>query len=119
MYQAYEYKSSADAEPSAYFTFDIAADLDCDISAENIKNTWEDQFDPADQFDVRPAESDIFTQRVEFKNKNVHRIAYLTQIDESELFQCAIELYSPNKRKKLDETLSAMFEEFAKNCRYK
>lgn len=53
------------------------------------------------------------------KNKSVHRISYLLQIDESELLDCTMELRKPNSRKKLDEKLSALFEEFALRCRFK
>ena len=44
------------------------------------------------------------------KNKSVHRISYLLQIDESELLYCTMELRKPNSRKKLDEKLALLFE---------
>lgn len=53
------------------------------------------------------------------KNKSVHRISYLLQIDESELLDCTMELRKLNSHKKLDEKLSALFEEFALRCRFK
>lgn len=66
-------------------------------------------------FEVKPTEHGIWGLRAEMKNKSVHRISYLLQIDESELLDCTMELRKPNSRKKL----SALFEEFALRCRFK
>ena len=53
------------------------------------------------------------------RNKSVHRISYLLKIDKSELLNCTMELHKPNSRKKLDEKLTEMFEEFARKCSFK
>lgn len=44
---------------------------------------------------------------------------YLKQIDDNEIFECIMEVKQPNKRKKLDVTLSDMFEEFSGKCKEK
>lgn len=64
-------------------------------------------------------EHGIFKLRAEMRNKSIHRISYLLQIDESELLDCTMELRKPNSRKKLDEKLSSLFEEFARQCKFK
>ncbi|MCH5348142.1 MAG: hypothetical protein J1E40_02360 [Oscillospiraceae bacterium] len=118
IYQLYEYAPSEDAEATAAFYLGIAAELDCDISEGNIRNVWEKQFGDFETFEIKESQNDLFSLRVEMKNKNVHRISYLTKIDESELLECTMELKSPKRRKKLDERLTAMFEEFAAKCKF-
>ena len=114
VYQLYGYYPREDSEEaSAVFYIGIAAELDCDISEENIRRAWEKQNGKAEFFEVKPTECGIFKLRAEMRNKKVHRISYLLQIDECELLDCTMELLKPNSRKKLDERLTAMFEEFA------
>ena len=119
IYRLYEYSPKEGAEPSAIFYLGIAAELDCDLSEENIRSAWEELHGKAELFEVKPTEHGIFKLRAEMKNKNVHRISYLLKIDESELLDCTMELYKPNTRKKLDEKLTGMFEEFARQCKFK
>ncbi len=119
IYRLYEYYPKEGADSSAEFYLGIAAELDCDMSEDNIRNTWEKQNGKAEFFEVKPTEHGIFKLRAEMKNKSVHRISYLLQIDESELLDCTMELRKPNSRKKLDEKLSGLFEEFARQCKFK
>ncbi len=119
IYRLYEYLPKEGAEPSACFLLDIAAELDCDISDDNILNAWENQHGKAEFFEARPVEHGIWKLRAEMRNKSVHRISYLLQIDESELLDCTMELRQPNSRKKLDEKLTVIFEEFALKCKFK
>ena len=119
IYRLYEYSPKECAEPSANFYLGIAAELDCDMSGENIGKAWEKQHGKADFFEVKSVEHGIFKLRAEMRNKSVHRISYLLQIDESELLDCTMELHKPNTRKKLDEKLTVLFEEFALKCRLK
>ena len=118
IYQLYEYSPSEDAEATAAFYLGIAAELDCNISEENICSIWEKSFGEPEVFEIKESQNKLFSLRVEMKNKNVHRISYLAKLDESELLECTMELKSPNRRKKLDERLSEMFEEFAFKCKY-
>ncbi|MCM1327815.1 MAG: hypothetical protein NC253_00085 [Ruminococcus sp.] len=113
IYQVYEYAPSEGAETSAAFYLGIAAELDCDISEENIRKVWEKMYSSAETFSADKCGHGIFDLQVEMRNKNVHRISYLKQIDENELLECTMEVKSPNRRKKLDERLTALFEEFA------
>ena len=119
IYRLYEYSPKEGVEPSANFYLGIAAELDCDISEQNIRKAWEELHGKAEFFEVKSVEHGIFKLRVEMKNKSVHRISYLLQIDESELLDCTMELHKPNTRKKLDEKLTVMFEEFAHQCKFK
>ncbi len=120
LYQLYGYYPREDSEErSAAYYIGIAAELDCDMSEENIRKAWEELHGKAELFEVKSVEHGIFKLRAEMRNKSVHRISYLLQIDESELLDCTMELHKPNTRKKLDEKLSGMFEEFARQCRFK
>ena len=119
LYKAYGYYPKEGADSSAEFYLGIAAELDCDMSGENIRKAWEELHGKSEFFEVKPIEHGIFKLRAEMKNKSVHRISYLLQIDESELLDCTMELRKPNSRKKLDEKLTVLFEEFAGKCRFK
>lgn len=119
IYRLYEYYPKEGAEPSANFYLGIAAELDCDLGEDNIREAFENQYGKADFFEVKSVEHGIFKLRAEMRNKSVHRISYLLQIDESELLDCTMELRKPNSRKKLDEKLTGLFEEFARQCKFK
>lgn len=119
IYRLYEYSPKEGAEPSASFYLGIAAELDCDLSKDNIRSAWEELHGKVEFFEVKPTEHSIFKLRAEMRNKSVHRISYLLQIDENELLDCAMELHKPNTRKKLDEKLTVMFDEFARQCKIK
>lgn len=119
LHQAYLYFPKEGADSSAEFYLGIAAELDCDLSEDNIRHAWEKLHGKAEFFEVIQAEHGIWGLRAEMKNKSVHRISYLLQIDESELLDCTMELHKPNTRKKLDEKLTEMFEEFARKCSFK
>lgn len=119
LYKGYGYFPKEGADSSAEFYLGIAAELDCDMSEDNIRKAWEELHGKAQFFEVKPSEHGIFKLRAEMRNKNVHRISYLLQIDESELLDCTMELHKPNTRKKLDEKLTEMFEEFARKCSFK
>lgn len=120
LYQLYGYYPREDSEEaSAAYYIGIAAELDCDMSEDNIRKAWEELHGKAEFFEVKPTEHGIFRLRAEMRNKSVHRISYLLQINEGELLDCTMELRKPNTRKKLDEKLSVMFEEFARQCKFK
>lgn len=116
IYRLYEYYPKEGAESSAEFYLGIAAELDCDMSEENIRRVWEEMYGSAEMFTIGESTYETFTLRVEMRNKAVHRISYLKQIDENELLECTMEVKQPNRRKKLDEQLSEMFETFAGKC---
>lgn len=116
IYRLYEYYPKEGAESSAEFYLGIAAELDCDISEENIRRVLEEMYGSSEMFTIGESTYETFTLRVEMRNKSVHRISYLKQIDENELLECTMEVKQPNRRKKLDERLSEMFETFADKC---
>lgn len=119
IYRLYEYYPKEGADSSAEFYFGIAAELDCDMSEDNISRAWEDRYGKAELFEVKPIEYGIFKLRAEMRNKSIHRISYLLRIDESELLDCTMELRKPNSRKKLDEKLTDLFEKFVRQCKFK
>ncbi len=119
LYQAYMYLPREDSdEASAVFYIGMASELEGNLSKEKLFEVWEHQYGKAEYFEFIPTECGIFKYRAEIKNKKYHRIAYLTCIDELFL-DCTMELRKPNSRKKLDEKLLPLFEEFALNCRLK
>ncbi|MDE6596714.1 MAG: hypothetical protein K2K44_12005, partial [Oscillospiraceae bacterium] len=73
----------------------------------------------SDLYKSEAVEHGIFKLRAEMRNKSIHRISYLLQIDENELLDCTMELRKPNSRKKLDEKLIGLFEEFARQCKFR
>lgn len=119
LHQAYLYFAKEGADSSAEFYLGIAAELDCDMGEDNILKAWEKLYGKAEFFEVKSTEHGIFKLRAEMRNKKVHRISYLLQIDENELLDCTMDLHKPNTRKKLDEKLAVMFEEFAQQCKFK
>lgn len=126
MYQAYMYLPREDSEEaSATFYIGIAAELNGEITEENILKAWEKQYGKAEAYTFEKVEYGMFGYRAEMKNKKIHRIAYLTYLEMTEdsispdTLDCVMELYKPNSRKKLDEKLTGLFEEFARQCKVK
>lgn len=116
IYQAYECEN-AYGELTAMMNFGIAAELDCDVSEENIKKVWESFNEKAKEFEYKKEENGIFKIRAEFKNKNVHKISYILNHGDKDILECTIEVYQPNRRKKLDEKLVKQFEEIVLSCK--
>ena len=120
LYQAYMYFPREDSEEaSAAFYIGMAAELNGEINEEAIRRAWEKQNGKAEFFEVKAVEHGIFKLRAEMRNKSVHRISYLLEIADGDLLDCTMELRKPNSRKKLDEKLTALFEEFARQCKFK
>ena len=126
MYQAYMYLPREDSdEASAAFYIGMAAELNGEISEEKIIKAWEKQYGKAEAFTFEKVEHGMFGYRAEMKNKKTHRIAYLTYLEMTEdsispdTLDCVMELHKPNSRKKLDEKLTGLFEEFARQCKFK
>ena len=117
LYQCYCYLPKEEGESSAEFFVGIAPELDCNLDAQNIKNRWEEVYGKAEFFEVQEVEYGIFKLRVEMKNKDTHKISYLLQMEEDLLLECGMDVHQPNRRKKLDENLSALFEEFTLECK--
>lgn len=120
VYQVYGYYPREDCEEaSAVFYIGMAAELDGEINDDKILSAWEKQNGKAEFFEVKAEEHGIFKFRAEMRNKKVHRISYLSEIADCDLLDCTMELRKPNSRKKLDEKLSGLFEDFAWKCRFK
>ena len=120
LYQVYEYFPKEDSEDAqAQFFLGIGAELDCDLSEEHILVAWEKYHGKAEFFEVQEVKHGIYSLRAELRNKNVHKVSYFMPQNETLLLECSMELFQPGKRKKLDEKLAALFEEFAEKCRKK
>ena len=116
IYQCYSYCTKEDGDSSAEFFIGIAPELDCNLEASNVRNTWKDIHGQADLFEMKEVDYGIFKFRVEMKNNNSHRVSYFLQMEEDLLLECGMDVHQPNRRKKLDENLSVLFEEFALSC---
>lgn len=119
IYQGYSYMTGENEESSAEFFIGIASELDCNLDIENVKNIWEEQNGRADFFEFKNDNFGIFNIRAEFKNKKVHKTSYLLQMEDDLLLECSMEVYMPYRRKKLDEKLIKIFDEFSLSCKIK
>jgi len=117
IYQCYSYIPKDGDESIAEFYLGIASELDCNLSPENIRNCWIELNGKADELKVENVEYGIFRIRAEMNNKSVHKISYFLQITDDLLLECGMEVHQPNKRKKTDEKLSDLFEQFALSCK--
>ena len=119
IHKLYEYSQKDSTASFARFFIGIAAELNCNTNEDNIRIVWERLYGNAEGFEVKSANCGIFTIRADMRNKNIRKISYLRCIDENELLECSMEIDSPNKRKKTEEKLLNMFEEFASKCKFK
>ncbi|MBR1599107.1 MAG: hypothetical protein IJ661_09380 [Lachnospiraceae bacterium] len=117
LYKCYCYVSRDGAESSAEIFLGIAPELDCNLEKINIYNAWKGIHGVADYFDVQVVENGIFNMRAEMKNSGLHKISYYKQVEDDLLLECGIEVHQPNKRKKLDDKLTQIFEIFSLNCK--
>ncbi len=120
IYQMYEYFPKEDAEDAqAQFFLGIGEELNCDISQDNIAAVWESNYGKAEFLEIKAVKQGIYCLRAELRNKTIHKVSYFTQQNKELLLECSMEVFQPGKRKKLDEKLSELFEEFAGRCRRK
>lgn len=118
IYQCYEYHAQEGSESSAEFFVGMAAELDCSLEEENVASTWERIYGKADFFEMKAISHGIYKFRAETRNKDCHKISYFLQTAEDLLLECGMQVHQPNRRKKLDEKLAALFEEFASGCSF-
>ncbi len=117
IYQSYCYLPQEGAESSADFFVGIAPELDCNLDPSNVRSEWERLCGKADFFEMQEADYGIFRLRAEMRNKSTHKISYFLQMEEDLLLECSMDVNQPNRRKKLDEKLTGLFEEFALSCK--
>jgi len=92
IYQGYSYyKESAD-ESVADIYFSIAAELDCDISSDNIRKTYGKLYGADAEIRITDVTHPVFEKRIEVTGKKIHHITYVKQVDENELLACELEL---------------------------
>jgi len=115
IYQGYSYSKGDSKDPVAELFLSMASELYCDISPDNIRGKWEHLYGKAEEFHVMDADILIFTHRVEFKNKITHKISYLIQLSEYELFACELEIRLKGVNKALHFELIKLFGVFARS----
>ncbi len=119
IYKAYGYLPGYDSEPTAYFFIAMAAEMNEDLAEENVRGSWEKMYGKADSFDMEAVNYGIYRMRAEMKCRKCHRISYYVQSEEGLVLECGMEVRTPGRRKKLDENLSGLFEQFAASGRFK
>ena len=117
IYQGYSYLPREDAEPSAEFFLGIAPEIDCNLEPGNVKECWERTYGTAEDFKMQEVSKGIYTHYAEMKNKSVYKTSYFLQHGDDLILECGMMLHMPNRRKKLEEKLIPLFEEFAANCK--
>ena len=117
IYQCYSYLPKEDAESSAEFFIGTAFELDCDLASADIHKSWEEFYGKPDFFEIQECNYGIYKLRAEMRNKETHKISYFLQIDEDSILECGMGVHQPNRRKKLDERLVELFQEFTLNCK--
>jgi len=118
IYQGYSYSEDDSKDPVAEFFLSMASELYCDISPDNIRSKWEHFHGKAETFNVMKADISIFTHRVEFKSKKVHKIAYFIQLNEHEIFACELEIRLKDVDKALHFKLIKLFGAFARSVSF-
>ncbi len=118
IYQCYEYHTQEGSESSADFFLGIAPELDCSLEEADVLSSWERIYGKADSFEMKEAGHGIFRLRAEMRNKSCHKVSYFLQTAEDLLLECGMQVHQPGRRKKLDEKLAVLFEEFAGECRF-
>ena len=119
IYQGYSYLPREDAEPSAEFFLGIATEIDCNLEPGNVKECWERTYGTAEDFKMQEVSKGIYTHYAEMKNKSVYKTSYFLQHGDDLILECGMMLHMPNRRKKLEEKLIPLIEEFAANCEKK
>ena len=109
IYHGYAY--SENEETLMYFG--IGYELDCDMSEENIAETFERYEGKADSVRITEPKGGIFDLRAELRNDKTFWIQYLKRIDEYELLSC--ELHTDLKIPL--EGIIKDFEKFAASCK--
>ena len=118
--QMYSYISKEGAKSSAAFYLSHATELiDELLSCDSIRAAWINTYGVEEKIEVKEQEYGIYRFRAEIKNNNVYRISYFTDCFDGLLLECCMEIPNPSKKKKLVDTLPALFEEFAFRCRKK
>lgn len=118
VHKLYEYSASEGARSAVRLFMGIAAELGCDMTENNIRTAWEMFYGKAENFEVTDTSCGIFTLRADMRNKKIRKASYLLRVAESELLECTVEIDFPSKRKKTEEKLLKIFEEFASKCQY-
>lgn len=113
-YQIYEYFPREDGQVK--FILGPALELQKNLCEENIYAVWENAFDAAEIWNRKEVTYGIYTVRAEFKNKKMHKISYFMLDANDSVLECTMELLQPNRRKKKDEKISGLFEQFALRC---
>ena len=118
IYQGYSYRESEDDEESVSdMYFGIAAELNCDLSSDNVLSVFEKEYGKAVQYDYSSTEHEIFEFRAEITGEKTHRIIYLKQMDSEELLSCELTIDTKRAGKRLCGKLIKNFEKLVASCK--
>lgn len=117
-YQVFSYIANYGDTPSAEFIISSAPELHGDLNCDNIRLAWCEAYDKAELLEAREIQYGIYNIRAEMRSSKSHRIAYFSKLNSGQVLECCMNVKQPNKRKKLDEKLSSLFETFALNCKF-
>ena len=118
IYQGYSYrKSEANEESVSDMYFGIAAELECDLSSDNVLSVFEKEYGKAVQYDYSSTEHEIFEFRAEITGEKTHRIIYLKQMDSEELLSCELTIDTKRAGKRLCGKLIKNFEKLVASCK--
>lgn len=117
IYQGYSYSKEGAEESIADLYFGIAPELECDISPENIQRVYQSRYGQDAQIVIEEISHPVFTLRVEAIGKIIHHIAYLRQIDDTELLSCELEVKIKPAGKRIYAKVLKDYERMVKNCR--
>ena len=117
-YQVYAYIPAYKAKSSAAFTIGDVPSLSAVFTFESIREYLRVTCHASDeQITISQTSCGIFRFRGEVQNQQTHTITYFTSTESGLILQCSMNVIEPNRRKKLDAKLSAMFSKFAANCK--
>ena len=117
IYQGYSYYKETSDESVADLYFSIAAELDCNISYDNIRKIYGELYGGDSQIEVTDVTHEIFEKRVEVISKTVHHITYVKQVDENELLACEMEIKVKLAGKRIYAKVLKDFEKLVESCR--
>lgn len=90
VYQGYSYRKESEEEAVADMYFSIAAELDCDLSPENVSQVYKKLYGADVLIDRKDVDHPVFEKCIEVTSTQIHHVVYVRQVDEAELLACEL-----------------------------
>ena len=90
VYQGYSYRKESEEESVADMYFSIAAELDCDLSPENVSQVYKKLYGADVLIDRKDVDHPVFEKCIEVTSTQIHHVVYVRQVDEAELLACEL-----------------------------